>query len=514
MKLNTIATSVAIVLGVFSGTAGATVKLIDGTGTAPDLVINIAGSTAQDSSLEAALKGNATMAGLCDGVGNGGVGVWEAYTDTESAGSNYKAYYCKMTAASTNASISDHWVLIRKTGASHKVGSVVSADNTAIASGSGVGINPTVENIQINFMQPSSTSCGVVNGASGANACKTSSASGSASALDIAVPQMGIADLDPAKFILQNTIGELGDANPAKIANEATVQPGIITIFNAPVTLTLRNALQDAQIAANAAWMSGCTTSGGVPVNREDGACVPSLTKAQIAKAISGQAKTWDEVQSGLASHVVQMCRREPGSGSGAAMNARILNYPCAANTQLTSLFTSDPDARINSTSGAVATCLQNFDKGADASKQWAIGILSTDRNGTNGAATAPATESNYRFIKVDGVAPTLANAANGTYDFVAEGSYVYRNSGNSAPTGDALAIIQALIQKAQATATIAATNNQTKMKHSFGNSGFLAPVAAPYLPASGNLDSQPYTKYTFGAPGLVPDNCGVLTSH
>jgi hypothetical protein len=252
---------------------------------------------------------------------------------------------------------------------------------------------------------------------------------------------------------------------------------------------------------------------------------MPSLSKQLIASLMTGQLGKWDLVKVGkggtsksltdyadgkTTDSKVYICRRTNGSGTQATINAKILNAPCTAgalNPAETSNDLAGPIVRLNAGSGDVEKCLVDLNSGtntsgqnASATKAWAIGVQSTEKNASNSLA--------YRFIKVDGEAPTLQNAAAGRYGIAAEVTYQWLKTGG--PTGDKAKIISRVATDAGKPSIIA--GNNTAFKYTWGQGGYLAVSSSGWdVSANGELDlNNPVTPYTHAPSGLSLDNCRV----
>jgi hypothetical protein len=210
--------------------------------------------------------------------------------------------------------------------------------------------------------------------------------------------------------------------------------------FNTPVTLTLYRALQNAQFPASSVCNpgnAGYTTVIAVPgnirndiTNGESEACMPSLTKQEINSLLTGRIVNWNQLltaggAAAVGAGAVQICRRVEGSGSQATLNALMSNWPCDPNAADAAFDIVQPRNSasatlvLNSGSSDVATCLTNFE--AAATNKLAIGVLSVEGRNNNNAA-------GYRYIKIDGVAPTLQNIHRGDYWFWAQQTCQRRN--------------------------------------------------------------------------------------
>ncbi|MDD5273906.1 MAG: hypothetical protein PHU14_14470 [Methylovulum sp.] len=130
-------------------------------------------------------------------------------------------------------------------------------------------------------------------------------------------------------------------------------------------------------------------------------------------------------------------------------------------------------DSGAANTSGNFAPGTAYGAAGATAVR-WAVGFLSLDQNAT--------LSNSYRFVKIDGVAPTLANVANGTYPDWVEGTFQYNV--NQLSNASLKAMVLELISSFGTPSVLSYVNANTST-HTFGTSGFLA-VPNTTHPASG----------------------------
>ncbi len=225
----------------------------------------------------------------------------------------------------------------------------------------------------------------------------------------------------------------LSDVEPAFFTNNAsniTVSQASALIFGVPVSLNLRNALQ---------------TQQGLTVGSDTEANMPTLSSGQIVSAYTQLGQTWAGlgVTTGFVDDTIYVARRVDSSGTQKTFEALIAHAPNGETTNkscntLTDAFvtpdsgpvgvsTGDADTLCSSATppvvfggsggGNVRNCMANH----SAAGRGAIGILTTeDKAGT----------ANWRFVKVDGVSPTQANAANGKYRFYTETSLNTRTGG------------------------------------------------------------------------------------
>lgn len=289
--------------------------------------------------------------------------------------------------------------------------------------GSGNGVGPVADSTNINFMDmatikatPSICTAGapvasvapVAPDTIGLPAYNTWTCTSASIVANAHAPDGGLSDVEPA--LLGATPIQQGKLD-AQGANQL--------IFAIPVTTGLRNALQSAQ---------------GLSVGAEDEANMPSLTKAQINGVFTGQLTTWDGLASSAGaplinpddgSNTVYVVRRPNSSGTETITKVTFLNYPCASgvadmvgNTSADSNALCGTQANFTgSGAGDVANCLNTL----DASKKWGLGLLSTE--------VTPGPGYGYRFIKVDGKAPTLLNVAETQYTYFSEQSMQWRKT-------------------------------------------------------------------------------------
>lgn len=306
-------------------------------------------------------------------------------------------------------------------------------------------------------------------------------------------------------------------------------------IYGVGVTLDLYKALQAAQ------WFSGKLPADANTKIGEytDERYIPSLNRNFLAALLSGQIKEWSDVKvddgsaSGLAlndasilstagltapsNYKVAVGRRNTGAAIGAVAYAKLLNYPYVANafppasntgntTAVENLATTKPI--VKSPAGAKATdnLLVDWQTGSNTStfnpaakKYWGVAVHSGDRNGAqpNNTPAQP-----WRYVKIDGATPTLANAAAGDYPYWAEGQVLARSEADIAADnltvgdvgGNADAKRALLLEFASALGSAdVAVDVNTNLVHPFGQSGIFATtktdstatVSIPFNPAN-----------------------------
>ena len=429
--------------------------------------------------------------------------------------------------------------------------------------GSGYGVAPIIAEAKgdnagaaIEFMkEPISTNCTGVTVATPplltTITCNYSSGDGNNN--QKVIPDFGISDVDPGAFKGQNAplktdnITLFSDVTASDVSL-LTVVPGAAVVFGVPATLHLYKALQGAQLAMGTIPVTDPVSSTTCVVGDvTHAACMPSLTKQEIATLIKGDWSNWNKLKVvtgavgsqaslGLYDWAVQyqaadkpadpathICRRENGSGTQAQLNNFALNYPCttasgqtapaSGNDGINGKTESSGVALIheNSTSGRVTACLNNLDQGIDpvladgftntyVGVRWAIGAQALEKK-----------DANFEFVKVNGVAPTLANVANGSYLDWFENTFQYNTNHAKFTTDAGLKLtIDAIIKAASVPAVMASINGGSGLSHGFGNGAYLANPKANTPVATGIFNlSLPINAYSHTPSASVAlDNC------
>ncbi|NOZ38235.1 MAG: hypothetical protein GXP11_09280 [Gammaproteobacteria bacterium] len=491
MKIKQIATAISAVL--LSGSAFALAPT-----NVPDITIYMSGASAQDKAI-ATLFGN-----ICVSDANGPTDLDIYKDDSVKPGKAYTSYFC--TVDNVKAGFPSTDTTVRKV-----------LFNKRSKGGSGEGVNPVLNEVAIDAMNIFNNNC-TKTAPETFYRCNITAldASGNPTGnLIKVVSDAGVSDVNPEMFVGANTPAGNTPVNAATVALKMVVKSAAAAVFGIPVTTTLRNALQEAEFGI-----------GSPCVKSDTEACMPSLNKRQVASLATGMIKNWSAFKvNGVAltsvasilptSTKVTFCRRVDGSGTQAQMNANFLHYPCTANA-VAPASTGNPFVGPvvikNEGSGDMSVCLNDFNNGTNGTGQnndpliggpvtaWAFGLQSTEKNGN--------LKDDYRFIKIDGVAPTIQNAANGKYLDWAEQTFQWRKPAYTGPAGDKLTIIETIARTASNPTTIG--NLDTKLIQPWGQGGYLA-VSTNFAPAAnGILDvTAPVIPYTHAASGKL-DNCTV----
>jgi hypothetical protein len=268
------------------------------------------------------------------------------------------------------------------------------------------------------------------------------------------VPDAGISDVEPRFFLDAYHLS-------ADAVDELSIHNANAIIFGVPVSLDLRDALQTARFAkddycnpGNPHYADLVEVRHGLRVKRgETEACMPSLSRAQIAGIFAGVITQWGQLvnprgyalaardpQTGQISSPpdvrvpsddrVYVCRRVNTSGTQASFEMFFLNQRCTSG--IPPFVDSGNNVFVGSVTGDVVSCLTQLDQ----RNVWAVGILTTED-------VESVKDDRWRFIKMDGVAPTLLNTYSGRWPFFVEQSYQWRSERSEQPLkGQKLALM------------------------------------------------------------------------
>lgn len=263
-----------------------------------------------------------------------------------------------------------------------------------------------------------------------------------------------------------------GIPKPGNNPNPFIVVPTGGLVYGVAVTLDLYKALQAAEKRAG-------ILPSSVVVGNYDEASLPNLNRNVLASLLSGRIGAWEQIKfvdktdnvaktlldpailgdagitepykestTGSNFTPIAVGIRNNGAAVGAVAYAKFLNYPSTPSAFAPAVKTAnnavDEDASLpivktpGGTSdtgnllkdwqnGTNVTGYNNVVDGQAFAKRWGIAINTADRNSS---VTATGTGGDpWRYIKIDGYAPTIENVAAGTYPHWAEGSVIYRSS-------------------------------------------------------------------------------------
>lgn len=336
-------------------------------------------------------------------------------------------------------------------------------------------------------------------------------------------PDVGVSDLEPnifqAAFSPTLTATEL---------NALTAQGIAAVVYGVPVSQGLRDRLQ----ALSFPTTSACNPSNAAyAANADTEACMPNLTTAQLQSLMAGQrlsfcdfsspttlganlcTATTSSYPSPLASSgAVFVCRRTfngnfadgsllvRSSSTQIAYETRFLGQGCVAGSQTFLTTASDPTHTTESSDGGgVIACLN----GHDAGNRGAIGVLSTEFK--------PSAGDKWRFVRVNGYAPTLLNAVKSNYDFFGEPTIQWRTTsiaGLPTLSGDPLAAASSMRLFLSLPAILSTLNSS--LVQSFGDAGYLRNLSISNVGVSAPV---PPLNVGAGGAGDVRGNPTLLVS-
>lgn len=418
MKIKVLAASVAL---AFAGNAAA---IEVHTGTSVDFVVNIGGATASTKTIRDVIRNN----------------ICASDVDT----------YNK----------DKHWVVACVVDSKYNVGAVTpkvlfrKADD-----GSSTGVIDLDKSLPLPMTIPDN-SC-TSSGTDEWDCTSTRVTVAATNAQNVnTIPDIGTSDVEPALFVgsLAGSKGDFTNQSGLSVSPLAGLNFGVV------VTTSLRNTLQNMQFTNNATWTID---------ERESEEFMPSLSSAALRSLFSGRVGSWINVQDGNgntpfsfadisdlpSSATVHICRREPGSGTHATTAANILGTNCAAGATapMVSLLgggstTSAPTVTETNGSGDMTDCMNAAQTGTavpsdyegsavPTGKRWAIGYQSVEKGAVTvigGVAKSSENTANdaegFRFIKIDGYAPTLENMHRGNYYNFSQSTIQIRGGADGAP--------------------------------------------------------------------------------
>jgi len=344
--------------------------------TTPDVQVFISGSSAVQGALGAIVTGMMP-------------GGFDTYYDTQTTGSNYRAYFG--TVSGTGTSLDGLKVLVH---------------NRALG-GSFQGVGPLARAQAISRMTIDTT-CVLT---SGKYLCPNTMT---------AVPDLGVSDVEPALFITGNLpTGEVA-LNPTELG-QITATSTNSTALGIAVTDNLYNA------------------------------GVTSLSRTQIASLFLGSYTDWSKLGVSGVSGPVLVERREAGSGTQAGTNNYFGGAPCVGTGgqfMANATVASNPTTPISG-----YTVVQNGDTGTLAANMNASYAAGNQAIGLIGLNKQPGASDHWHFVAIDGVAPTLSNLINGSYAFYVEQSIQQRNTtvnGVAAPSGNVATFLTTFTARAE----------------------------------------------------------------
>lgn len=315
-------------------------------------------------------------------------------------------------------------------------------------------------------------------------------------------PDAGISDVEPG--LLTNTAADVSRLDAFGISQ---------VVFGVAVSKNLYAKLQTAQ---------GLGATDAVTD-------MPSLTTAQLTSIFDGTTTNWSQITDlaiPAADGTIFVARRSTNSGTQTMSGIYFLNggsvrkctttAPTFVGTAVATTITDTSNCATaagtifrGGSSLNVVNCLHDLTQAP--TNKYGIGILTTECNPNSGCAPDQQRGSNWRFIKIDGFAPTLVNVALGNYRYFSEGSFQYRNATApaGAPTGDVLTVLNAVRDNLRDVNVISEINVGYNPQF-FGRGGLLAKsdgVACPTTFTEAAFTTNPQSPFSKSS-GAALTNC------
>ena len=509
-NIKKLSVAISLLLG-----APASYALTPWTDQAPDITIYTSGGAAQDKAYGQVVATTLAATGTLDVFS-------DVDPNTGSVGSRWTAYYFTGN-DKLGTGLAGKKILLEK----------------RIYGAAGYGVVPLVANISIEHLNIVGTKAADWTADTAAGSWKTTLTSANASKyLAKHVSDGGFLGVDPNILLKRGTenyptpVNELITGRPEANwpldwngikttgAGAFTIVPTGGLVYGVAVTLDLYKVLQAAQKRA------GTLPSTAVIGGYSDGD-LPSLNRNVIGSLLAGKVGAWDqfkivdktdntvkslldnailndagvtaphkETTSGSHFTPIAIGRRNSGAAVGAVAYSKFLNYPATPYSIAPASAIADKPIQEDASlpivkspagtadtgnllkdwqNGTNTTHFNNVVDGSGFAKRWGIAINSADRNN---AVKADGTGGDpWRYIKIDGYAPTLENVAAGVYPVWAEGSILY----STAKPSDKLWASKTKLLKALAddlgSPTVASVVNTTQ---AWGKTGIFATTADP----------------------------------
>jgi hypothetical protein len=433
----------AIVAALALGAAGSA-SAIDITTVPAANILYASGSTAIEAALKAYFYNKVDTSTLCDST----AGTIDVYAQGTGAPSKFTAVACQSNAALVNdgAGGSVPIAIIKESNAGSLNG-VTALQNIAFSG------SPYTDG-HLNFptvAQLTTANCpGTAKAATTTLQAFTNHAC-TGFVVNPVVPQLGFADVEGTLF--SNT----DPTTPVALLSGPTVQ----VVFAPVVSLGLYHALQAVE---------GKTVGSDLAVD------MPSLTRPQLSAIYSGKvpaATGWNWLKNSAGAAVgsqsvtygaatgscyngagtsvacttpstttfapastnVYICRRGANSGSEKSAEVYVNDFGCGAGTYAFQAPSVPAVCTTSATDGCGWTQATAVSKlvfpgngtgdlldcinGHDSAGHFAIGFASTDN--LSGSSQSNAKRTDFRYIRVDGIVPSIENAAAGKYPFVSQ---------------------------------------------------------------------------------------------
>lgn len=328
------------------------------------------------------------------------------------------------------------------------------------------------------------------------------------------VSDAGISDVEPGLLnasvnLADNTPGDptSGPSSPVDLSN-LDVKPFVQGIFGVAVNLRAYRALQATQ---GLTQDDSDANRPSLPTTWVRGALTGGLTASNTSQRGWGMVIS-PAVDASVHTKTLNICRRQPSSGTQAASNAYFAQNPCGLSTS-GALRQASAAAPVHTATGGtyvvnegagtgnVETCIGSTVE--NIAGAYAIGVLGRENN-----PLANGGDKKYRYVKLDGAQPLRYDASTGRgaifgdYDFVYESTLQY-NTTNPNLNADKIAFIAAIRSGAPKPASLAKADVDTQ-QGVMAPSSTWAPAQYAALPAA----DKPFASRV---ARLAGDSCSVL---
>jgi hypothetical protein len=428
--------AVAVAMACAGNASALNLSSFNEADTANQLTLRISGSSAHDKGLLQLLR--LTAAG---GAAICAPNTLDVYTSgsLDTTPGNDTIYFCTAGADAGFAAGAKRLAIIKRSGGGSGtgVGGLIKAGSVPLDDGT---------NINSNFLNPTNATvvaaAGVVQAVSGNFSAFTmhKSISSSLTVASATGADVGISDEEPTVF--KKVFNP--DLKNSELA-ALTVKGISSVIFGVPVTRGIYERLQAVEFPTTNVCNPNNAGYGNISnaaSNANLDACMPSLSRAQLQGLYTGNIGDWAQLTSshtaglnvatattpdysaGMVDTQIYLERRVSSSGTQKGFEIYFTGEGCLDGAQ--SFLASGANVVLNSSGSTIPTNLKTHDNAG----RGALGVLSSelvvDPTGVADAATGA---GKWRFVKMNGAAPTVLNSVKGSYDMFFESTLQYRNA-------------------------------------------------------------------------------------
>lgn len=428
--------AVAVAMACAGNVSALSLASFNEADTANQLTLRISGSSAHDKGLMQLMR--LTTAGGAEICAANTLDVYTSGTADTTPG-NDTIYFCTAGADSGFAAGSKRLAVIKRSGGGSGtgVGGLIKAGTVLLDDAS---------SINSRFLDPTNATVAATVGSSQAvsgNFSAFTMHKSISSALTVASAtgaDVGISDVEPVNF--KKVFNP--DLKSSELA-ALTVKGISSVIFAVPVTRGIYERLQAVEFGTSNVCNPNNASYGNITnasSNANLDACMPSLSRSQIQALYTGNLADWAQLTSshtdglnvatattpdytaGMVDTQIYLERRVASSGTQKSFDIFFTAEGCLDGAQ--SFLATGANVVQNSSGSTIPGNL----KAHDLAGRGAIGVLSSELVfDPTGVADSTAGAGKWRFIKMNGAAPTVLNAVKGSYDLFFESTLQYRNA-------------------------------------------------------------------------------------